>query len=797
MRSITDLPGEKSWDLALPLCYRTWSGDRFSWAAIPALSWGWHEGSASDNWFALGLGRYGRAEDRLNHHAIPLYLYSRDAEARSIYTLPWWSKKYADGTGWNMLFPAYYYGHWDGEHSFYSLPFLSKKRDDGSGWFATIPLCYRGYATNASSFYSPLWLYKRDPDGSRWHTTVPLYLHTASDDRDAWYTLPWSRAKNADGSGWSTTIPFYYHAYSTNSSALYSPVWLAEEHPDGSKWNAMFPVYFGSSSEAGSLMMTPLYARKRNADGSPAWRCYIPFVYFNNTYDSHFMTLLGGRWRMGDNYNWLALPLLSGGAHDADSGRNVWLAGLAGNRWNAAGNSSYLVPFYYDAPTAFFSLPYTAWEKGGRKTGVSPVLLSGWYRENDVTGGWFAAALAGYRTGGHRPFHYVFPLYYHDPDRTLSWLYAGWSKGDRRTTVLPWTLSGWWRENETSGAILAAGLAGYRGGDENAYAYLFPAFYCAPGKGSFFSLFYAQWENGDRKSHALPWLLSGWSKDPAGTDILLAGGLAAWRTEYGEMTASHLLPLWMWSKDDYLYTIPFGYTPRKKYYATPLVGSYRAGSGKAGSWVMPLYWHRRYIDSGTVKGYYFPLGYYRKGDQRLNHGFLGLYDYSSWQIEGSPGSTNDMPQRRASEGRNLQYLLFLGESMQQKTYTLDGNGEKEQQVSYRMNQSFFPVWNHRINEDLIQEKRTERSSLGLVLYTTSREQDKGTQLDHFRRQILWRLYRSESINGDTFTDLPGVTINSYKNGRRKVAVLWRLFRYEKHPESGEKKLDLLFIPLKR
>ncbi len=791
-RSMVNEPGATSWDLTLPLCYRAWAGDSFRWAVIPALSWGQNGAQFSDAWFALGLGHYGRVEDGLSHHVIPVYLYSRDSEARRLYTLPWWSKQYTDGTGWNMLFPVYYYGNWGDARSVYSVPWLSKKRVDGSGWHATIPIYYRGYAENASSFYSLAWLYRRSPDGSRWHTTIPLYLRTRSEDRDAWYTLPYSRVRNADGSGWNTAIPFYYRGYTANSSALYSLLWLSEKHADGSEWEALFPVYFGSRSDAGSLLMTPVYARKKHPDGASAWRCYIPFVYFKDDYDAHFMTLLGGRWRMGENQTWLALPLLSGGTRDADSGRNVWLAGLAGNRWDEQGGSSYVIPVYYASPNAVVSLPYASWLEGDRKNTVCPPILSGWYREDDVSGGWFAAGLVGYRTGEKEPFQYVFPFYYHDPDKTLSLAYASWRRDDRKTTVVPWLLSGWYRENEVSGSVMAAGLAGYRRGDEDAYSYLFPLFYTAPEKGSFLSPLFVKWKSGERENSIIPLLLSGWCTEPNARDVLLAGGLAGWRTEEAETAATHLLPFWMWAKDDYLYTLPVGYSRRKNYYATPLVGSYRPGSGKSGSWAVPFYWHRRYLDSGSVKGYYFPLGYYNESANRINRGFLGVYDYLYSVNE---FSLNDAGRsgRFMNEYRSLQYLLFFGNSTQRWTYELEGDDRTL--TEYRKRQSLFPFWSRRVSKDLSSRKETEDASVLLALYNVRHEQD--IDRDYTRHQILWRLYRSESINGDTFTDLPGVTINSYSNGRREVEVLWRLFRYEKNPESGERKLDLLFIPFKR
>lgn len=759
-RSMAVEPGAKSWDLALPLCYRSWVGDSFRWVALPVLSWGKQGDDVSDNWFALGLGHLRKSPDSLNKHIIPIYLYSKDPELRRIYTLPWWSKKYADGTGWNALFPIYYHGRWDDASSFYSLP----------------------------------WFSKSDADGSGWHTTIPLYLRTRSADRKALYTLPWSSAKNSNGSGWSTAIPFYYHGYATNSSTFYSLPWLSEKHPDGSGWSASFPFYYSSTSTNGSFMMTPLYARKLQSDGSVAWRCYIPFVYVNETYDAHFLTPLGGRWRMGDHYNWLALPLLSGGAWDADSGRNVWLAGMAGQRWNEEGRSHYMVPFYYAAPETVVSLPYATWEKDGRRTHVIPPFLSGWYAEDDQSGGVIAAGLVGYRKGGNRPFHYVFPLYYSDPDKALSLLYANWRKDDRTTHFIPPLLSGWYNKDGVSGSFIAAGLAGYRSGDQNAYSYIFPFYYHAPEKESFASLLYCSWRNGDRKNHMIPFLLSGWNTEPYASEVLLAAGMAAWRREQGEVTASHLLPIYMHSKEDYFYTLPFGHNQRINYYATPLAGSYRAGSGKSGSWVVPAYWHRRYA-SGDVNGYYFPLGYYNQHENRSNHGFLGIYDYDDWKTS----TGKDEEKQLSQETKRLHYLLFLGQFLERWEYEAGENGTAGKLRTYRKDDYLFPLWSHDIQDSPLDGKRLETSSLLGILYDTRHEQESGDQeRDYIRRRVFWRLYHHEKLNGDMSTDVfPGITVDSYKNGYFKISLLWRLLRYEKDPENGSTKFDLLFIPFKR
>ena len=762
-RSRSEEPGARSWDFALPLCYRQWKGDAFSWAVPPALSWGKRDGAVSDNWYALGLGRWLTSPERSSSHVIPLYFYNRDPESQSLYTLPWWSKSYADGTGWHALVPLYYRGRQKGTSFFYSLPWWSQTYDDGSGWNALVPLYYRSRYGDETTFF----------------------------------TLPWWSKSYGDGSSWQALLPFYLRSQSEDSSAFYSLLWLAEKHPDGSEWQASFPFYFNSASADGSMLLTPLYARKKNADGSAAWQCFIPFVYQNAAYDAHFLTVLGGRWRMGDQENWLALPLLSGGAKDAEAGRNIWLAGLAGQQWDAEEKSHYVLPFYYSAPHkgAFVSLPYAAWERGDRKNHAIAPLLSGWYSEGEASAAVLAAGLAGYRNGSDADYSYLFPLYFASPDKGtfVSLPYAAWQRGERENRMIPPLLSGWYSEGGTSGSILAAGLAGHRSGDDKAYHYAFPFYYSARPKHKFISLPYAQWGPEDHRRYAIPLLLSGRSVEGDTSRNLLLGGMAYWQRTQGQVDGSHVLPFYLWSKDDYLYTLLYGNNRTRSYYATPLVGRYH-GEGASGSWAIPLYRHKR-MSSGEVNGSYLLLGYYRENEQRCEYGAYGLYDYRRYTRSGK----NHAQQEWIRENKRLSYLLDLGTRSESREYLIDRPSGEKVPSAYSKEHSFFPIWDKTIKENLTDGTRMETSSLLGFLYDRRHEQSSGDEAqDYLRRRVLWRVYHHENLNGDASTDLfPAITVDSYKNGYYKFSMLWRLLRYENDPESGTKKLDILFIPLRR
>ena len=693
---------------------------------------------------------------------LPLYYYGSDNEAQAFYTIPWWRKKRPDGSGFSALIPVYYHGHSDYGSSFYSLP----------------------------------WLRRTNADDTGWHTSFPLYFHNRSAQASSFYSLVWSANRSDDGSGWDTTIPLYYRSFSTNGSAFYSLLWNAQSHPDGVSWNAAFPFYYGARSSDGSVMVTPFYARKLHDDGSMAWRCYIPLVYVNEDYDSHFMTLLGGRWRLGDRESWIALPLLSGGTQNADAGRNIYLAGVGGHQWDGEESSHYVFPLYYRAPysKSLVSLPYSTWNDGQRQYSVIPPLLSGWYTEDDLSRALILAGLTGYRCGGDHPYHYVLPLYYSAPNdgNFFSLPYSRWGSGNRSNHLVLPLLSGWYTGEDSSGGTYALGLAGFRSGGAYSYHYAFPLYYSAPETGSFLSIPYATWRSGTRRHHTIPPLLSGWSEAPESTDYLLLGGLAYWRKGLDQVDASHLVPFYMWSRDEYFYSVLYGRSRQKSYYFTPLAGRYENGSGRSGSWLIPLYWHRRSLSSDEVEGYYFPLGYYKTGQDRTNHGFWGLYDYDRWT---RPAES----EQEVRESKRLTYFLAMGKSTEDWTYS-QGESHERKLRNYRKGQSFFPLWHRRIKENLVSQRRLETSSVLGILYDTRHEEEvvDGKDHDYFRRRILRRVFHYEKLNGDVSTDIfPGITVDSYKNGYYKLSFMWRLFRYENDPQSGKKELDLLFLPLKR
>ena len=685
-RSMATLPGAKSWDLALPIWYRSWSGADKQWSLIPALSWGRSDVDSVANRYALGLAGYRRAPETKSHYMLPFYYYQDDPTSTMLYTLPWWQKENADGTGFHALAPVF----------------------------------YKGFGPDYSSFYS----------------------------------FPWLSQKRADGSGWQTSIPFFFRSYADDASAFYSPLWMSEKHPDGTAWQASFPFYYGATTADGSVRITPLYARKLHKDGSTAWKCYVPFVYFNEDYDAHFMTPLGGYWKMGENKNWLALPLLSGGAKDATSGRNVYAAGLAGQRWDETGRANYIFPLYYRAPQqgTFVSIPYATWANDARTNYVSLPLLSKWYKGENASGGMFAAGLAGYKKGGADPYSYALPFYYSS-------------------------------------------------------------------KESFVSLPYASFPYKSGKVHLIPPLLSGWSElSDDEREVALLLGLVYWRSQDGLVEKSHVWPLYDWEQEDHLYTALYGHNKEMSYFATPLVGRYEASGGYDGSWAFPFYSHKRNLSDDSVRGNYLLAGQYAKGTGWKRHSFWSVYNYwhterqwkytvgegnfPYWKYRGiftedfDPGRKLDLEEN----SKDFNYLLDFG-AMDEDWLTASDPETGEPLVELHSKaHSLFLLWDYSLEENRMDKLSRENFSLLGFLYDKRREigDAENPEHDYLRKRVLWHLIHYEKLNGDVTTDIfPAITVDSYQNGYKKVSVLWRLFRYEKDPENGTKKLDLFFIPLKR
>lgn len=360
---------------------------------------------------------------------FPLWIYSNSGSGSSMHIFwPLYARfNHSYHHGWR-LWPIYGTNdRLDGENSWWlsSLAY-AYERDNETG-HGLIPLYGSKSTATCSAFYSipysreiaseagakswdlalPIWYRAWEGTTNAWGA-IPLlsWGRNAPTMKDNWYAAGLVRSASAESVLTHHVLPFYVFTKTAERDGIYSLPWWSEHRTDGTGWNASFPFYYGSWSTNSSVAVTPLYAQKKLVDGSKAWSCYIPFVYFDRTKDAHFMTLLGGAWCDGDEHRWIALPLLSGGKADAESGKTVWVAGLAGRKWSPDGRSSYVFPLYYSAPgeNRFESLLYATRPVGENQQTEIPVLLSGWRVGDDyalnfvLLGMWLSESRGGEKT---------------------------------------------------------------------------------------------------------------------------------------------------------------------------------------------------------------------------------------------------------------------------------------------------------------------------------------------------------------------------------------------------------------
>ena len=231
----------------------------------------------------------------------------------------------------------------------------------------------------------------------------------------------------------SHILPLYAKRDTPDSSYFFSLLDSTASAADGSNWKASLPLFHSQTDATGaSRLITPIYSRKNDSEGNNLWRCYFPLLYLKETYDKHFMTLLGGRWRTGESSGWLATPILSGGAQTPDCTKTIWAAGLAGKKTTAKKNSHYALPIYYSCPTEnrFISLPYLRWEAENQtRYNVLPLLLNGTSTQGNTKKTMVAAGISyNEKQGDQRERAHVLPFYSWKKDNYLYTLPYGKTK---------------------------------------------------------------------------------------------------------------------------------------------------------------------------------------------------------------------------------------------------------------------------------------------------------------------------------------------------------------------------------
>jgi hypothetical protein len=122
---------------------------------------------------------------------------------------------------------------------------------------------------------------------------------------------------------------------------------------------------------------------------------------------------------------------------------------------------------------------------------------------------------------------------------------------------------------------------------------------------------------------------------------------------------------------------------------------------------------------------------------------------------------------------------------------------------YTRSHGIFPLWEYTSQSTPAEGVSRLDTSVLLWLYDYKREAGPLTGAgpvvtnDYTRSRVLWRLWHYERLNGDVSVDVfPSFTYDHKTDGFKKISFLWRGFRYERDP-AGNRKLDVLFIPLQR
>ncbi len=799
----------------------------------PALSVLWPIGEYSDEHLAIRplLSMHRKAPDKpyTEYNVLwPLIQFDTDRGDHRMFPFFW-------GDGYCVGFPLYWhYGPFTSSYGTDALfpLWIYDRHASGHSLDILWPIFHRAEDRDELSLrILPLWSSQESRDGGEFHKHVLLGLagweaETHNDYRAHWF------------------LPFYVTGRDKSFSEFFSLPWCDFENT-GRRLRVVPPLLSWRNDAAdGARTDTYLLGLGRDARRADGVRNghFIPFyAYGENYFLSPLYAHVGSETREHD----VLPPLLSWRSRDAATGRTdtFALAGLLHRRRGIeGGDRDWLLPLYLrDEANGLFMTPLWAHQRddaGAPLWRAVPPLLS-WRSRDPASGASSLYALAGLYhrrrgvEGGNRDW--LLPLYYRDDaeDLAISPLYFS-AKTDAGTTRGIPPLLTWWQENRDgsrSTDILFRLARFTRSAAGESRGHVFPLF--AYGPGSFLSLLYADTlvADGDRVQ-AIPPLLSWQRVDPAtgqGARTILAGlgGHSIGMPEgHGR---GHVFPLFAYDRDDDSFLTPlFGHWKeggtRHRYWFTPLVASW--SGHESGWWVLPLASQSETAWSRFTRVLLLGSHERAKDDSMRAMGFFPLF---SWRREGNlatalklldsetinPAFSESLHRR---VGWRSNWLLWLGDASHQvETFdrrpdlsikapllSAPSDGPNAVRLLETERDGLFPIWSTERRRSVVfsegrktEDATFEESNLLFLLYDYRRERNPAQKHDYVRRRVLWRLWHYERLNGDVSVDLfPAITWDRREDGSRKTSFLWRLFRYERDPE-GEKKLDILFIPIVR
>lgn len=364
---------------------------------------------------------------------FPLWIWSVDKNERELHLFwPIYADKKSETERLWRIWPIYGY---DLKRSgsevsrFWVWPLGGSKKSPEVNEHFLFPVYYAGNKGLQSDIWTLLGGRSTGPISTRWAILPALsWGGTSGSDSKNRYLLGLAGKHQTPDEKESYILPLYARRQAQDSSYFFSLPYSTASAADGSEWKATLPFFYNRTDKTGNdLLITPFYSRKNDASNNALWRCFFPLLYLNETCDAHFMTPLGGRWRSGNNSGWLALPILSGGVKNPDSGKTIWAGGLAGQKYGLGKSSHYILPLYYTCPDEdrFISLPYARWKSDDRTChNTFPLLLSGTSRKEETVKTTLAAGIASWEKQADRlDCSEVLPLY-------------RWKRGDYFQTLL-------------------------------------------------------------------------------------------------------------------------------------------------------------------------------------------------------------------------------------------------------------------------------------------------------------------------------------------------------------------------
>jgi hypothetical protein len=730
---------------------------------------------------------------------FPLWHLSRKGTERFNLYSPWplvrfWSEQKNDVNG-SMVLPLYYQRRASLTSQFYSPLWLSETERDGDYWRMLLPLYYESANGSDQAFATPLWQQGHSGEDD-WRGMLPFWLYRSDGDQRFDLSAPWPLVRfwsdQNTGNYGSRVLPLYWHNHEAGASQFYSLPWSSGSDAEGS-WRCVAPLFYQSSNSHRSAFITPLYSQGR-VDATD-WNMLMPLWYSSHEDTNSFKLFspLAYFWsdQRADERGSVVFPLYWHQNRKDSSQFNslLWMN-------HSEPNDDYwrLLPplFYQESNRAGSMLITPLWAQGKSET-------------ND----WGA----------------VIPFCYWDRQQhtLLSPLWAHWRNADMETWLAPWTLSWLARNPQRSDLNLLGGVARASWGAKPGADYVFPLFYHDSLSGTSLSPLWLRWREEQTETTVAPWLLSWKTHTPERSDLWLAGGFA--RASWGEKPgADYVLPFF-YHDDERLLTPLFGWDEEAdfNYYVTPLAGS-RTGE-RRGSWVFPLYNYSRVTATGDVDARYLLLGKHTKTKQYSRSWFIPLFYYQNRFL---PESVSESPKRYRTYGRNFWCLpicwyrdqIHLRPERRPVANASDlgltedfAGANPPAPTASRTNaplvrdeirtHGVFPLWSHESRTTPVEGRSNQDRSLLLWLYDYKHDlgplpgSRSSVTNDYTRARVLWRLWHYEKLNGNVSVDVfPSFTYDHKRDGFKKFSFLWRCFRYER-AATGETKLDVLFVPLKR